>query len=209
MSKFITSLSAFIAGTSLVNSDVQALEQGLKNPFGSRLDPVSLRPLNMPGDNLYAAHRSHSSHSSHSTHSSGSGSYSAPSRTYTAPSKTYSPPSPAYSAPKTPYSSNFGTSGSNSLGGSTGSRNPVDAGRPSTVSPISSDFDPNNKKLMELIRRVQMGLIIKGYEPGTIDGVMGEQTRLALKLFQSHNSLPADGMMGTQTLNALGVIVPK
>ncbi len=62
---------------------------------------------------------------------------------------------------------------------------------------------------MELIRRVQMGLIIKGYEPGTIDGVMGEQTRLALKLFQSRNSLPADGMMSTQTLNALGVIVPK
>jgi len=54
-----------------------------------------------------------------------------------------------------------------------------------------------------------MGLIIKGYEPGTIDGVMGEQTRLALKLFQSHNRLPADGMMSTQTLNALGVIVPK
>ena len=62
---------------------------------------------------------------------------------------------------------------------------------------------------MELIRRVQMGLIIKGYEPGTIDGVMGKQTRWALKLFQTHNSLPADGMMDTKTLNALGVFVPK
>lgn len=62
---------------------------------------------------------------------------------------------------------------------------------------------------MELIRRVQMGLIIKGYEPGTIDGKMGEQTRSALKLFQTHQGLSADGAMGTQTLNALGVIVPR
>lgn len=62
---------------------------------------------------------------------------------------------------------------------------------------------------MELIRRVQMGLIIKGYEPGTIDGKMGEQTRSALKLFQTHHALTPDGAMGTQTLNALGVIVPR
>ena len=77
------------------------------------------------------------------------------------------------------------------------------------MSPINSDFDPKEKNLKELIRRVQMGLIIKGYEPGSIDGVMGGQTRSALKLFQSHNSLPIDGMMSTQTLNALGVIIPK
>lgn len=185
MSKFITSLTAFVAGASAVNTDIQAMEPGEDNPFANRLDPVNLRPLNLPGENLYAAHRSHSSHSSHR---SSSGNYSAPSRTYSAPRSNYSSPS---------------------YGSSTGFSNPVDAGRPATVSPAHSDFDPTDKKLMEIIRRVQMALYIKGYDPGTIDGVMGSKTRSALMLFQVKNGLVADAHMGTPTLNALGVVAPQ
>jgi His-Xaa-Ser repeat protein HxsA len=56
-----------------------------------------------------------------------------------------------------------------------------------------------------MIMRVQAALYSKGYDPGAIDGVMGEKTRSALRKFQQDHGLIATGSMTTETLNALGV----
>nr|WP_298411727.1 His-Xaa-Ser repeat protein HxsA [uncultured Halomonas sp.] len=187
MSRFTKSLSLFIAGATLTNIESQAAQHNAESPFILKFDPTSLRPLNLPGDNLYAAHRSHSSHSSHSSHRSSSSSYSTPKRSHSAPT----PPSPKrYNTPS-------------------GSSQPVDPGRPATVSPSGQDFDPKEANLLDLISRVQLALIIKGYSPGTVDGLMGPQTRNALKQFQKDQGLKIDGLMGTETLNALGVATQR
>lgn len=200
MSRFTKSISVFMAGIALLGTKSQASQEESDNPFVDTLDPISLRPLNQAGDNLYAAHRSHSSHSSHSSHRSSSSTYSSPSRSYSAPRRSYSAPDSSY-----PRSQN-----SNSLyNSSTGSSQSVDPGRPAVVTPTDRDINPADAKLMELIKRVQLGLLIKGYSPGAVDGVMGARTRAAIKLFQRDYGLNPDGLMGTETLNALGVVVPR
>ena len=182
MSRFTKSLSVFMTGMALVNSKTDAAQNNIKNPFESTLEPISLRPLNMPGDNLYAAHRSHSSHSSHRS-SSGS----------------YSSPKPSSPTPKNSYPR------SNTYNSLSGSSQPVDPGRPAAVSPVQGDFNPNESKLLNLVMRVQIALLIKGYSPGRLDGVMGGETRAALIQFQKDNGIKADGLMSTSTLNALEV----
>ncbi len=52
-------------------------------------------------------------------------------------------------------------------------------------------------------RQIQMALKNAGYEPGTIDGKMGKQTREAIKAFQKANDLRADGKAGKQTWSLL------
>lgn len=187
MSRFNKSIAAFMAGIAFCGAKSQASQHEPDKPFGNTIDPISLRPINQAGDNMYAAHRSHSSHSSHASHRSSSGSYSAP-----------KPVSPIKRPPSSSYGSSTGT----------GSSQSVDPGRPATVTPTGRDIDPNNAKLMNLIRRVQLELTIRGYTPGPIDGVMGAKTRTALKKFQRNNGLNPDGLMGTETLNRLNIVVP-
>ena len=55
------------------------------------------------------------------------------------------------------------------------------------------------------IKRVQKKLNRCGYNCGTADGVMGTKTKRALKQFQRDNNLKADGVIGQQTLAALGL----
>ncbi len=52
-------------------------------------------------------------------------------------------------------------------------------------------------------RQIQMALKNAGYEPGTIDGKMGKQTKEAIKAFQKANDLKADGRVGKQTWGLL------
>ena len=49
------------------------------------------------------------------------------------------------------------------------------------------------------MKQIQIALRNAGYEPGAIDGKMGNQTREAIKAFQKANNLPADGKVGKQT----------
>jgi len=61
------------------------------------------------------------------------------------------------------------------------------------------------EKLKLQIMRVQIKLMsLKLYE-GPINGVLGTTTITALKHFQTLKSLPANGQMTTDTLNALGI----
>jgi peptidoglycan hydrolase-like protein with peptidoglycan-binding domain len=53
--------------------------------------------------------------------------------------------------------------------------------------------------------RVQRALTNIGLYSGTIEGVLGDETKTALKRFQVIKSFKADGLMSTETLNALGV----
>ena len=55
-------------------------------------------------------------------------------------------------------------------------------------------------KAVELVQRQ---LRDKGHDPGGVDGVYGRMTAAAVKGFQRHRGLKADGVVGRNTWNAL------
>lgn len=59
----------------------------------------------------------------------------------------------------------------------------------------------------EQVRTIQDKLKRWGYYDGTVDGVFGSQTRKAVIKFQQKNGLTADGVVGDNTLKALGMPV--
>ncbi|NJN87425.1 MAG: hypothetical protein HC881_15365 [Leptolyngbyaceae cyanobacterium SL_7_1] len=56
------------------------------------------------------------------------------------------------------------------------------------------------------IANVQLALADLGYYPGAIDGILGEETEAAILTFQRDRGLVVDGVLGTETLSALGLI---
>jgi peptidoglycan hydrolase-like protein with peptidoglycan-binding domain len=62
-----------------------------------------------------------------------------------------------------------------------------------------------HRKGSEEIVKVQEALKAKGEEPGSIDGIMGNKTRAALKKFQEQNKLKVTGTLDEQTAEKLGV----
>ena len=153
--------------------------------------------LNIAIDNMYAGHRSHSSHSSHSSHySSSSGGHSSDS----SHSSQYSGSGAIYREPQPPPAA-APLQPSPARAPST---------KPSTTTKLSGyPSDSRQDQLAILIMRVQAALYSKGYDPGAIDGNLGLQTRAALSSFQAAQGLPSTGSMTTETLNALGVALPK
>ncbi|MBM6870515.1 spore cortex-lytic enzyme [Pseudoflavonifractor phocaeensis] len=55
------------------------------------------------------------------------------------------------------------------------------------------------------VRTIQTKLKNWGYYDGAVDGIFGSATTEAVKYFQRKNGLTADGIVGTQTLKALGM----
>lgn len=56
----------------------------------------------------------------------------------------------------------------------------------------------------------QQLLALKGYDPGPVDCIFGDQTEAAVKAFQKANGLTVDGIVGPKTWAALeGVAPPK
>ncbi len=53
------------------------------------------------------------------------------------------------------------------------------------------------------VKQVQIALQNAGYNPGSIDGRMGRQTREAIKAFQRANNLRVDGKVGKKTWDLL------
>jgi len=53
--------------------------------------------------------------------------------------------------------------------------------------------------------QIQQKLSGWGYYSGSIDGIFGEKTRQAVIAFQKKNGLTADGVVGNQTLAAMGL----
>ena len=53
------------------------------------------------------------------------------------------------------------------------------------------------------LKQIQTALKNAGYNPGTIDGKLGAQTREAIKAFQKDNGLKVDGIVGKRTRQLL------
>jgi len=64
---------------------------------------------------------------------------------------------------------------------------------------------PTSDQLKMMIMRVQAGLYSRGYDPGAIDGVLSEQTQLAIRRYQTDKHLSVSGSMTTELLNSLGI----
>lgn len=55
------------------------------------------------------------------------------------------------------------------------------------------------------VRDVQYRLRQWGYYDGLVDGIFGPRTSAAVRQFQARNGIPADGIVGTATWQALGL----
>ncbi|MBL4878289.1 MAG: His-Xaa-Ser repeat protein HxsA [Hyphomonas sp.] len=126
-----------------------------------------------------AGHRSHSSHRSHGSHRSSSGG-----SRYT---PSYSPPPPP--PPPPPARSNSTPPAS------------VLPDRPSSPKTLPG----NSAKFTELVRRVQAGLYARGYYNGSLDGIVGPETRSAIMKFELDNGLSLSGTVSKEVLDALGI----
>ena len=195
--KKLRPLQWFIASIPLLTLRSQAaMPPTMEVPSPEPQDPVKLRAFNLPGENLFAGHRSHSSHGSHRS-SSGGG--------YSVPSPQSAPAQRAVPAPAPPQwpetSQRFAPSGSNQ---------PVDPGRPAAVTPQPAPAAaPPEMTLIEKrrvqIMRVQIALTSMGLYSGSINGQLTNETKESIKLIQVIKGLPNTGLMTTETLNALGV----
>ena len=57
---------------------------------------------------------------------------------------------------------------------------------------------------------IEQALQDKGFDPGSVDGVIDTQTQSAISQFQRDNNLPATGTVDEQTAKRLGVeIMPS
>jgi peptidoglycan hydrolase-like protein with peptidoglycan-binding domain len=59
-----------------------------------------------------------------------------------------------------------------------------------------------NPQLMSM-RAVQAALAWRGYYSGRLDGVLGPETREAIRSFQSHQGLPVTGQIDNGLISAL------
>lgn len=69
------------------------------------------------------------------------------------------------------------------------------------VSAASYGWGSRGSTVTEIQRRLKSW----GYYYGTVDGVYGYKTYTAVRRFQSKNGLRVDGLVGPQTLSALGI----
>lgn len=154
--------------------------------------PVAERQYRLERPFTLAGHRSHSSHRSHGSHRSSSGSgqagpnYSVPS--YPAP--TLSPPSTSRNSDSTPPSSVLPSSPSIAPGARTSK---------------ADKLRGNTKAFKALVMQVQVALFARGYYSGTVDGVIGPETKAAISRYQSASGLPVTGTLGDELLDALNV----
>ena len=58
-------------------------------------------------------------------------------------------------------------------------------------------------------KEIQAALKNAGFDPGSLDGKMGAQTKDAIKGFQKANGLVADGRVGSKTWALLGAYLDK
>ena len=58
-------------------------------------------------------------------------------------------------------------------------------------------------KCRRTVKQIQVALKNAGYNPGSIDGKMGKQTKNAIRTFQRANGLAVDGRVGKQTWSLL------
>jgi len=57
-----------------------------------------------------------------------------------------------------------------------------------------------------LVKRIQQSLLAANYNPGPVDGIMGDKTRKALRNYQKDNQLAVTGSIDDDTIRCLGII---
>ncbi len=62
------------------------------------------------------------------------------------------------------------------------------------------------KKPNPLVKAVQQALVDVGYDPGEVDGIAGDQTKMALLQYQKDTNLPESGKIDKVTLISLGLV---
>jgi len=67
----------------------------------------------------------------------------------------------------------------------------------------SISSETKSKAYYYSVIRIQTALRNAGFDPGLIDGKMGERTRAKVEEFQKANGLPADGIVNKQTWTLL------
>ncbi|HEV7319601.1 MAG TPA: caspase family protein [Ensifer sp.] len=82
---------------------------------------------------------------------------------------------------------------------------PVSRSQSTTGQAIEDRMLPNK----DARKNVQLALAAKGLEIGAADGVFGEQTRAAIRLYQSQNRQPISGFIGELTAKTLGIAVSQ
>ena len=56
-----------------------------------------------------------------------------------------------------------------------------------------------------LFKKAQERLILAGFDPGPIDGVLGPKTQAALREYQAAHGLQTTGTLDEKTRNAMGL----
>jgi hypothetical protein len=83
---------------------------------------------------------------------------------------------------------------------------PSQAGKtPSTKDTVGVSRDMPGSGGQQEIQKAQEALKNQGHDPGPIDGVMGPQTRQALRAFQNSNGLKQTGMLDSETKQKLNI----
>ncbi len=71
-----------------------------------------------------------------------------------------------------------------------------------SVSPADT-AEKREVKSRPTVKQIQKALKNAGYNPGSVDGKFGRQTREAIKDYQKANNLKADGKVGKRTWKSL------
>lgn len=78
--------------------------------------------------------------------------------------------------------------------GAVTSSDQIDFGKPAWKNGVAGDPSPSSPVVVE----IQKGLARLGYEPGPIDGIVGSQTRNAIRQFERDHRLLVDGRASPQ-----------
>ena len=87
-----------------------------------------------------------------------------------------------------------------------GSTQPQQSGANQPMAPQTQQGSTQEQNLSkDEIRQVQQALDQKGFKAGQADGVLGPETKNAIKEFQQKQGFNATGELDSQTMSALGV----
>jgi His-Xaa-Ser repeat protein HxsA len=183
--------SLLLAG--LVPNSAEAGQDNTGDTFTSNsfLDKMSSIVSDISASHVYtlAQHRSHASHASHGSHSSHR-------------SASFAPPvNDGLELGITPAS----------FSGADG-RNEMSTPR-STILPSSPALTKkvkilpgNSKKFKDVVTRLQIALVARGFDVGTVNGEVHARTIAAIYDYQSRNGLVPTGKVTNSTLGTLGLI---
>ncbi|TXC73371.1 hypothetical protein FSZ31_01005 [Sphingorhabdus soli] len=152
---------------------------------------------------ILAQHRSHASHASHSSHRSGTSGRSRAPAPAPSPPRPRVTPAPTPEPAPTPPSRNERSNPPSSVLPSS----PATAPQSFFATPTGSAvYTPSRSDIIEVVRKVQIGLMAYGYYDGALDGLVGPKTRSALTRFQTDFSFKVTGTITPEVLDALRVV---